>query len=77
MPSKSEKERREEIVNQLTEKANQSFLNSLPMDKQLSHDLFDYLDEKLKEGCDNKMTLTAAFLTATNKEHRSGARLVK
>ena len=62
MPSKSEKEKRKEIMRQLKEKANESFLSALPMDKQSFQDLFDYLDEKSIEGCDNTLRMTVDFL---------------
>lgn len=53
----------------MTEKANESFLSSLPMDKQSFHDLFDYLDEKLAEECDNTMTKTVDFLRSRQIEN--------
>ena len=62
MTTKSEKENRKEILRQLREKEKTEFLNSLPMDKDLFGELFDYLDERLGEGCDHSMTITEDFL---------------
>jgi hypothetical protein len=62
MTSKSEKERRKEILNQLADKAKADFNNSLPLDKETFNELFDYLDERLAEGCDHSMSMTLDFL---------------
>ena len=61
MTKKSEKENRNEILRQLKEKEKVDFNKSLPMDKETFNDLFDYLDERLGEGCDHTMTMTLDF----------------
>jgi len=62
MTTKSEKENRKEILRQLKEKEKADFNKSLPMDKGTFDELFDYLDERLGEGCDHTMTMTVDFL---------------
>lgn len=62
MTTRSDKENRKEILRQLKEKQKAAFLNSLPMAKALFEDLFDYLDERLVEGCDHSMVMTSSFL---------------
>ena len=61
MTKKSEKENRNEILRQLKEKEKVDFNKSLPMDKETFNDLFDYLDERLGEGCDHTKTMTLDF----------------
>jgi malonyl CoA-acyl carrier protein transacylase len=62
MTTKSEKENRKEILRQLREKEKEDFNKSLPMDKESFVELFDYLDERLVEGCDHTVTMTLDFL---------------
>ena len=62
MTTKSEKENRKEILRQLKAKEKEDFNNSLPLDKATFRELFDYLDEKLDEGCDHTMNKTVGFL---------------
>jgi malonyl CoA-acyl carrier protein transacylase len=62
MTSKSEKENRKEILRGLKEKEKADFNKSLPMDKEIFNELFDYLDERLGEGCDHTMAMTLDFL---------------
>jgi hypothetical protein len=62
MTSKSEKENRKEILRGLKEKEKADFNKSLPMDKETFNELFDYLDERLGEGCDHTMNMTLDFL---------------
>ncbi|MFZ1790497.1 MAG: DUF2695 domain-containing protein, partial [Saprospiraceae bacterium] len=62
MSGKSEKDKRKEILRQLKAMENEHFQNSLPMDKELFQELFDYLDEHLGDGCDHSLTLTTKFL---------------
>lgn len=59
---KSEKEYRKEILRMLKEKDKSEFNKSLPMDKGKFNGLFEYLDEKLDEGCDHTMNITLEFL---------------
>jgi hypothetical protein len=62
MASKSEKENRKEILRSLREKEKVDFIKSLPMDKETFNELFDYLDERLGEGCDHTINMTLDFL---------------
>jgi malonyl CoA-acyl carrier protein transacylase len=62
MATKSEKENRKEILRQLKEKEKADFNNSLPLDKDIFNELFNYLDERLGEGCDHTMNKTVNFL---------------
>ena len=38
------------------------FIKSLPMDKETFNELFDYLDERLGDGCDHTINMTLDFL---------------
>lgn len=61
--NKDEKERRKQILNELSKKKQQEFEEGLPMDREVFKNLFDDLNNQLEEkGCDNTTTLTAAFL---------------
>jgi hypothetical protein len=63
MPSKSEKEQRKQLLNNLREKATQEFEQSLPMSRASFTKLFDYLDKELaSQACDYTPKLTQAFL---------------
>jgi malonyl CoA-acyl carrier protein transacylase len=62
MKTKLEKENRKEILRQLKEKEKADFNKSLPIDKGTFLELFEYLDQRLEEGCDHMMTLTLDFL---------------
>lgn len=60
---KDEKERRKQILDELRQKQQQEFEQSLPMDKEVFANLFDSLDTQLKEhGCDDTNKLTTKFL---------------
>lgn len=60
---KNEKERRKQIRNELRQKQQEEFENSLPMDRKYFENLFDYLDNQLeKTGCDDTHKLTTGFL---------------
>jgi Protein of unknown function (DUF2695) len=64
MPDNIEKERRKKIMEELRQKADEEFELSLPADRSIFKNLFDYLDEQLEEhGCDNTLKLTAKFLS--------------
>jgi len=60
---KDEKERRKLILNELREKQQKEFELTLPMDRKVFENLFDYLDNKLGENsCDDTNKLTLEFL---------------
>jgi len=63
MPTKEEKERRKQLHREIAKKEYDSFIESLPMDKSLMLELFDYLDSELgNEECNHDYTLTKRFL---------------
>jgi hypothetical protein len=63
MPSKSEKEQRKQLLNNLGQKAKDNFESSLPMSRNSFIELFDYLDEELtNRKCDDTAKLTSVFL---------------
>jgi hypothetical protein len=67
MPDKSEKERRKQILNELSRKAAEEFESSLPMDRKNFKNLFDFLDKELgRKGCDDTNLLTQTFLRENN-----------
>lgn len=60
---KNEKERRKQILNEFREMQQKEFEQSLPMDRVIFENLFDYLDNQLEEnGCDDTNKLTTEFL---------------
>ncbi|WP_294213134.1 DUF2695 domain-containing protein [Chryseobacterium endophyticum] len=60
---KDEKARRKQILSELRQKQQQEFEQSLPIDREILANLFDYLDDQLEEsGCDDTNILTATFL---------------
>lgn len=60
---KDEKARRKRILSELRQKQQQEFEQSLPIDREILANLFDYLDDQLEEsGCDDTNILTATFL---------------
>lgn len=72
MGSKAEKKNRKTILKQLKEKDSESFLKSLPVDKKLFRDLFDYLSSNLgDDDCNNDMVMTLQFLTEKKIENRA------
>ena len=63
MPDPNEKDRRKQLLEGLTQQAREAFENSLPMSRELFHQLFDYLDEQLgEEDCNHSYSMTQAFL---------------
>ena len=63
MPTKNERERRKQIMDDLKKKADQEFESSLPMNRDSFKKLFDYLDIELSEkDCDDTNSLTKNFL---------------
>jgi len=67
MTSKSEKENRKEILRGLKEKEKADFNKYLPMDEETFKELFNYLDQRLGEGCDHTMIMTLDFLKEKEK----------
>jgi hypothetical protein len=67
---KDEKERRKQILNELREKQQKEFEQSLPMDREDFENLFDYLDNQLEENsCDDTNKLTLEFLVRNKVEN--------
>ena len=67
---KDEKERRKQILNELREKQQKEFEQSLPMDRKIFENLFDYLDNKLEENsCDDTNKVTLEFLVKNKIEN--------
>jgi hypothetical protein len=63
MPSKAEKQRRKQIHRELARKEYETFINSLPIDKSIIIDLFDFLDTELGErDCNHDYQITKDFL---------------
>ena len=63
MPSKEEKGKRKQIMDEIGRKQKEAFEQSLPMSRDQFAMLFDYLDEALTEkGCDHTNRLTKLFL---------------
>lgn len=61
---KDEKERRKQVLNELREKQQKEFEQSLPTDREVFENLFDFLDTQLEEnGCDDTNKLTKEFLS--------------
>ena len=63
MPSKSEKNRRNLILEDLRKKGTEEFESSLPLSRELFENLFDHLDTELSKGCDHTLKLTIDFLS--------------
>ena len=67
---KEEKERRKQILNELREKQQKEFEQSLPMDRKIFENLFDYLDYQLEENsCDDTNKLALEFLVKNKIEN--------
>jgi hypothetical protein len=63
MPNKQEKERRKQLMDEITQKQKFEFENNLPMEKEKIIGLFDYLDKKLSETyCDDTNRMTKEYL---------------
>ncbi len=63
MPSKAEKQRRKELHRELARKEYEDFLKSLPIDKTIIIELFDFLDLELGEReCNHDYQITQEFL---------------
>lgn len=62
-----DKNERKKILKQLKEEKRMEFENSLPMERDLFEQLFDYLDKKLTDNdCSNQPLLTTEFLNRNN-----------
>ncbi|MDN3691200.1 DUF2695 domain-containing protein [Chryseobacterium tructae] len=67
---KDEKERRKQFLKELREKKQKEFEQSLPMDREIFENLFDYLDNQLEENnCDDTNKLTLEFLVKNKIEN--------
>lgn len=63
MPGKEEKERRKQIMDDISRKQKEAFEQSLPMTREQFAMLFDYLDEALTaKDCDHTNRHTRLFL---------------
>jgi hypothetical protein len=62
MGGQSEKDKRKEILRQLKAKEKENFQSSLPIDKEIFQELFDYLDGNLGDECDHSLAMTIEFL---------------
>ena len=61
------KEQRKNLIKQYKDDKKNLFINSLPMSKDLFHELFDYLDERLsEEECKGNLEMTEEFLKQNN-----------
>jgi hypothetical protein len=66
MLNKNEKEKRKQMLRDLSQKAEANFESSLPMSRDNFQKLFDYLDEAFQDKeCDDTNDLTKHFLTQT------------
>lgn len=70
MVSKSGWRNSKEILPRIKQVESEAFLKSLPIDKRMFHDLFDYLSNNLEGDCDD-MTLTLNFLKTNHIENRA------
>jgi len=62
-----DKKERKKILRELKEKKKAEFEKSLPMDRNLFDNLFDYLDEQIEEsGCSHTLKITTLFLNENN-----------
>ncbi len=73
MPDKNEKEIRRQIMEELAQKSEAAFEESIPMSRDDFKKLFDHLDEKLTGAeCDDTFKITELFLL-NNKIPNSNA----
>lgn len=62
-----DKNKKKELLRKYAKEQKNAFENSLPFDKALFEQLFDYLDEILeKDGCDETLKYTKKFLNDNN-----------
>jgi hypothetical protein len=62
MPSQDEKARRKQILDELANKQQKEFNDSLPLSCEKFQQLLDFLDAKLDD-CDDTLKLTKEFLS--------------
>ncbi|RYZ18645.1 MAG: DUF2695 domain-containing protein [Chitinophagaceae bacterium] len=62
MPSQDEKERRKQILDELTKKQQKEFNDSLPLSREKFQQLLDFLDAELDD-CDDTLKFTKEFLS--------------
>jgi uncharacterized protein YqeY len=59
----TEKERRKQLLKEYREKQREEFEQSLPIERKIFKNLFDYLDNQLeKNSCDHTTKMTVKFL---------------
>ena len=69
MPSKTEKERRKKLHLELAKKEQDEFLRTVPLEKSIIIELFDFLDNELGENeCNHNYQLTNEFLKSKQVE---------
>ncbi|WP_027625642.1 DUF2695 domain-containing protein [Clostridium lundense] len=62
-----DKNKKKELMRKYAQEQKNTFENSLPFDKTMFEQLFDYLDEMLEqEGCDDTLKYTTKFLNDNN-----------
>ena|SRR5579872_1788825 len=66
MPSKKKRNRRREIVKMQRESEAKAMLTHLPLAIDQMKALFEYVDNKLEQGCDHSLTYTIKFLSEKN-----------
>lgn len=66
MPSREERERRKKMVHHVQPHERAAAETEMPITKDNLRALFDWLDEKMAEGCDHTLRFTKEFLEARN-----------
>ncbi len=62
-----DKNKKKELMRKYAQEQKNAFENSLPFDKTMFEQLFDYLDEMLEQdGCDDTLKYTTKFLNDNN-----------
>jgi tRNA G37 N-methylase Trm5 len=70
MPSKAEKLRRKQLLNEIIKERTDEFNKSLPMSKEDFQELFDYLDSEFStKKCDHTNNLTKEYLSKKGTEN--------
>lgn len=61
------KDKRKAMKKQYKDEQKNKFIDSLPISRDIFHDLFDYLDERLSEEyCNHNLEMTEEFLKQRN-----------
>lgn len=65
-----EKQRKKQLIKEFKQKQIEEFEQSLPMERKLFENLFDYLDNKFEENdCDDTNKMTTEFLKKNKIEN--------